>query len=559
MFRFLHGYWPKVWEAQVNAGLVGENDGIRFCQSLLLPEGAKFNELAAVGGELYNIVSQRKCPFYIDRVQGGCYIEDYPYDEKLIATYKEMLGDLFWGLQIHEWMSNYQYDVYGKLKDLPREKWTEKEIEEFIFKKYPYPCVFLESATAKELAERGRPENLQAFYKNITDIYRKRLQIANLIPCDSACLAYGFEVSAGAKRIMPEVGAQTGDARIQICYARGMTRAEGRAFGIYYEPWGGSPFSACCYHKDNKNEWGIGESADFPFETQGPNGGSSRSLQKRIFLYGFLSGAEFMSEEWGICNTFCDWEQFELSPYGQVKKEFLDFARKYTDIGEAVVPIAMVLPKDLMVLDNLYLDDVYCGFRVQSEELARIKQGIRAVFAQQLPMMGNETKTLKNSDIPDAIDLLNEDEAVLDRYDYLIDLTCNPDFAKKHQNLCAIEDIKPVLREKLPCYVEGNAHWLVNQRTTGGYYLTVFNHSGIERTVAEGEVGLAEAETEVILSFASGAVPTLCEGDGKLDLTDGQYRLTIPAGGWALIRFADQGEKQQVSDNLRKTPNEIRN
>ena len=37
-----------------------------------------------------------------------------------------------------------------------------------------------------------------------------------------------------------------------------MTRKDGRSFGIYYEPWGGAPFSACCYHKEKKNEWGIG-------------------------------------------------------------------------------------------------------------------------------------------------------------------------------------------------------------------------------------------------------------------------------------------------------------
>lgn len=49
MFRFIHGYLPGVWEAQVKAGLVGENDGIRFCQSLLIKEHLKFNELAAVG------------------------------------------------------------------------------------------------------------------------------------------------------------------------------------------------------------------------------------------------------------------------------------------------------------------------------------------------------------------------------------------------------------------------------------------------------------------------------------------------------------------------------
>ena len=34
-----------------------------------------------------------RCPFYIDRLQGGCYIEDYPYDRTLIEEYKALLGD----------------------------------------------------------------------------------------------------------------------------------------------------------------------------------------------------------------------------------------------------------------------------------------------------------------------------------------------------------------------------------------------------------------------------------------------------------------------------------
>ena len=155
MFRFIHGYLPEVWEAQVKAGLVGENDGIRFCQNLMLNDEMKFNSLAAVGGELYKILSERKCVFYIDRMQGGCYIEDYPYDEELLRAYKEMLGENFWGFQMHEWMSNYRFDVFGKLGELSADEWTKEKIEKFIFEKYPYPYLNLESMTAEEMAASG--------------------------------------------------------------------------------------------------------------------------------------------------------------------------------------------------------------------------------------------------------------------------------------------------------------------------------------------------------------------------------------------------------------------
>ena len=86
-------------------------------------------------------------------------------------------------------MSNYWHDVFCKLNDLPKEDWTEEKIKKHIFKKFPYPHLFLESATAKEMAEYGKPENINEFLKNITSIYKKRLKTAELIPCDSYYLA----------------------------------------------------------------------------------------------------------------------------------------------------------------------------------------------------------------------------------------------------------------------------------------------------------------------------------------------------------------------------------
>ena len=55
-FIFFHGYSPETWDAMVRHGLVGDNDGIRFCQSIRIDESLKFNELAKVGGTLYHII-----------------------------------------------------------------------------------------------------------------------------------------------------------------------------------------------------------------------------------------------------------------------------------------------------------------------------------------------------------------------------------------------------------------------------------------------------------------------------------------------------------------------
>ena len=192
MFRFIHGYLPKVWEAQVKAGLVGENDGLRLCQDILLDENMKFNKLAEKGGEVYKILAERKCVFYIDRLQGGTYIDEYPYDKEILKEYEDLLGENFWGFQIHEWLSNYRYDVFGKLNDLPENEWTKEGIEKFIFKKFPFPYLMLESMTAQEMADAGKPKNPEEFYRNMTDIFKKRQELGQLLPCDSGYLAYAF-------------------------------------------------------------------------------------------------------------------------------------------------------------------------------------------------------------------------------------------------------------------------------------------------------------------------------------------------------------------------------
>ena len=541
MLTFLHGYMPGLWEAQVNAGLVNEGDGIRFCQSKLIRPELKFNTLAAKDSKLFNIVSELKTPFYIDRLQGGAYIDDYVFDSKLLDSYRELLGDNFWGFQMHEWLSNYRGDL-NKLEDLVCADWTVEGIEKHIRKKFPFPCLFLESMTAEEMAHYGHPTNADELYANMTAIYKKRIaEVGELLPCDSYFLAYPFEFEAGASRVMPEVGAQTPDAKIQICFARGESLARKKSFGVYYETWGGNPFSTCCYQKDEKNEWGIGESADFPFSAAGPNGGSSRSLQKRIFLYSLFSNAEFISEEWGLCNVFNDWEDYELSPYGEVKKEFIDLVRKYSDVGKKLAPFAAVLPADFKVLEGIRSPEIHLSYPIfgaEQKKLALIKEKICQIFSTPTQMLGSETSTLINSDMPDCVDILTDIPSALSSYDYLIDLTCDPKFAAEHSNICLAEDIPSLAKKLLPCYVEGGLHWTVNERKGGGFYLAVFNHSGVMRSVAEGEYVLPEASVTSKVSFAASEVsPRVLEGGGKLEKENGEYRLTLSGGDWCLIAF----------------------
>ena len=70
---------------------------------------------------------------------------------------------------------------------------------------------------------------------------------------------------------------------MQIALRRGVSNALGREWGVYYEPWGGDPFSTYNFMENGENEWYItNENFGFHFYE---NGGSSMSLAKRLFYY----------------------------------------------------------------------------------------------------------------------------------------------------------------------------------------------------------------------------------------------------------------------------------
>lgn len=544
MFTYLHCYMPQTWAAQINAGLIRPGDGIRFSQSLDIDESLKFNNLAAVGGDLYNYVKEHNCPFYIDRLQGGCFLEEYPYDMELVNAYRSMLGDKFWGFQMHEWGSNLRSD-FGKITSNNCPEWTAEAIEATIRRAYPYEHTFVEAMNVREYAALGGvPKTYQDYLRVMHDLFAKRQAYVDgdLLPCDSYFQAQKLEVDAGAKRLMPEIGAQTPNTRIQVAYARGMARAAGIPFGTYYEPWGGSPFSACCYQRDGLNEWNI-DNKSFPYHTAGGNGGSSRSLQQRMHLYSYMAGASFMAEEWGMCNTFYDWENFELTPYGQIKKDFLDFADRYPDIGEPVVPVAIVLPKDMPVLDMALSPTTYLGYPVEGEfdeKLALVVDAIKHLLVDSAPMCGTETTNLRNYMTPDAIDIIHEDSPTVGQYPILVDCTCNPAFAAAHKrSIETARDVRMMIHELLPIRLHGGASMQITRnRTTGEQYVLLMNNSGVVRSVSDGETFLPDGDICVGLTVKGGKTLRQLEGNGSAVMGDADmYHVTIPSGGWFFAKF----------------------
>ncbi len=547
-FTYFEGYHPRVWDGLVRRGFIRRMTGLRYCQNRMLSDELKFNCLAARGRDIDRIQRELDCPLYIDRLQGGCYIDTYPYDPVLLADYRERLGDRFWGFQMHEWMSNYRSDI-AKLTRAECPAWTAEDIERTIRTQFPVKYLFLEAMTAPEMAELGKPEDYRDFFAHAKWLYERRmLDHGELIPCDSAFLAFKLELEMArdhcpghTHRIMPEVGAQTPNSRLQIGYARSMAKAYGAEFGVYYEPWGGSPFSACCYNRvPVDNEWNIGQPGDFPFQTCGENGGSSRSLQRCIHLYGYFAGASFMSEEWGMCNTFYDWQDCEVSPYGQVKLDFLDFVERYPERGCQLTPVALVLPREMMVLDGIPASGDRYGYPLAEADgaaLRRIREQIGLVFANPTSMCGTEAHALINSTVPDVFDLIHADAPTLGAYDYLVDLSGGQIPTAYRDRIIPVEDAVACACRALPCTVEGNVHWMVNTCPDGHFYLILFNHSGVARTVENGEYTIPEATANARILIPSGRSLVRLEGSNSVARTVDGYTVTVEPGDWFLGRF----------------------
>lgn len=535
---FLHGYYPGFWEAYERRGLLNKNSGIRFCQSIDIPEELKFNNLAAVNGDFYNLVSELKCPVYIDRLQGGCFFEGYDYNMSLVKEYEKMLGDKFYGFQMHEWMSNFVSDTRKLIRGNCPEPWTEQNITDTILKVYDYEHVFTESMSPAELAEAGNIKDIHTYIATMKNLFEKRQKYTGgkVIPCDSCMLGFSLEFKSGAERVMPEIGHQTRNTAIQVAYARGMAKAYKKDFGTYYEPWGGDPFSACNYHKNSENEWNIKEDS-FPFRSAGGDGGSSRSLQSRMMLYSYISGASFISEEWGLFNTFYDHDDFELSPYGQTKLDFIRFTEKYPDIGKPVTPIAVVIPEDVEFVDEIYSTEPYWhGFVAPDSLVSKVKdmrKGLNYLYNYS-DRFGSENGSLVNLLLPDAFDIVNEDCFDESGYDYIINLTGNRNFGNK---CIELDDVPAVLDKVLPCKVTGGLHHIVNKGTDGKYYLTIFNNTGIIRSVEKGEIRMKEAEKTVCISVKNSRQLTMLEGDSVISADDGCYHITVPAGGFFFGSF----------------------
>ncbi len=568
MLKFIHVYTEESFQGLFEKGLWREGDGLKLMHKNYLPKERSFNEIAKVGGLLFSRLKELNCPFYIDRFQGGIpFPYSYDYDKNLLDEYKNMLGDKFLGFQMHEWVSNFESENKRVLE--AENKWIaecgsldgfwEHYIEAA---KTDSMALFVEAWSVEEWSKMKHPKNAEEFISELYRMWKLRMEQTGgpLFPADSGCLAPKIEIEMGAKMLLPEIGWQIEGTRVQIAYNRGMAKAANIPWGVYYECWGVNQDGKDEFSYDRftvpysldtfDNEWtenGLHRQIVERTHSNPENGGSSRSLQERMWVYAYFSGAEYMGEEYGICNTFRNLKNFGLSEYGLTKKKFLDFATKYPNLGKTYTPVAVVLPAELSVY-TLDGSDNYLGYPLNefditfAEKVRTIKRTMNQLFykkAEGYDWVGRDAHCMQNTDYPDVFDIIHADmKYALKEYEYIIDLTGDPDFLKSHSNIITVDELDSVFANALPCRFSKTLHTVYN-RTDRGWLVFVANNKGIVRNVDKGEY--AEENSTVISDIAlkDKKQITKLEGSGEMLFVGKEYIVSLGAGEWIILEIQE--------------------
>ncbi|MBE6655505.1 MAG: hypothetical protein E7609_01375 [Ruminococcaceae bacterium] len=436
--------------------------------------------------------------------------------------------------------------------------------------------VSFSQGTPEYYANLTYAETVKDFIEEIRALFAWRMEgtANNILPVDSYFLFTKMQDELGMRTFMPEVGCQIPLMRQAVALARGTARAKGKTWGTYYECWradrneeGNIRYCMPCFTEDGFNEWYLTQDlhGNDDYTTHGENGGSSRLLQERLYFHTLMSGADYFGEEWGFRCSYYDTKDYVLTPYGKVKKEFIDTAAGIHGI-EAKTPIALVLPLDYACVEipETFDERCYIGTRrgkymsvklteAESEYYGHIEDLLTLLF-NRVPeeAFGNEGHVLANGRFGDVFDIVYEDatDEQLAKYDYLIDATADGRFAKANpamaQKILSGADIGKltneldrVIPEVMPVYVDG-LHWLVSTDDKGRRFLTVFNNEGNMRTSAKGDVINRACDKRVKITLKNGALEVFKNAREDIHLEkvdDKTYYATVSAADFVVFTF----------------------
>ena len=575
--KFFHVYNEEYFEGLVKNNLINKDTGFKIQHNFSMPDSLKYNEFAAIGSKLHSYIKENKFPFYVDRIAGGTTYHKYDFDKRLNEEYLNILGDWFLGFQLHESASNRNNDwrnlaryMNGPDGPFDLEELRKNSIRKSATTPDGTTLYGFAQGTPEEYAPMRKAKTLKEFIEEIRVMYEKYMKMTDglILPCDSYYLFSNMQGKLGMRTFMPEVGCQIGQMRVAVATARGAAGVFGRTFGTYYETWMEShdhKYSMPCFNKEPGNEWYLSqEQHGDDFTSYGEKGGSSRYLQKRIYFYTLMSGADYMAEDWGLNCSYSSMVTFELSPYGLAKKDFIDFA---SDVGKisARVPFAIVLPTEYEAPEVLDIFGKYrfgehrCTYmlRDMNDEEARYvnhaEDVLKFLFGRDEDnTYGTEGHTITNSRFGDLFDIIYEDapEEVFKKYDALIDASIDSGFinAKKNDGYKIFSsldfdklaaDVNNEARKILPVTVDG-LHWLLSDGEEKRY-LTIFNNEGNNRNLTDGDCIIRDADRVVTVTFKEpGSLSLIKHGydvPEVIKCNEYTYKVKVPAAGFAIFEY----------------------
>ena len=575
--KFFHVYNEEYFDGLVKNNLINKDTGFKIQHNFSMPSRLKYNEFAKLGSRLHSYIKENKFPFYVDRIAGGTTYHEYNFDKELNEEYLNILGDWFLGFQLHESASNRNNDwnnlaryMNGSEGPFDLEELRKNSIRKSATTPEGKVLHGFAQGSPEEYAPMRKAKTVGEFIEEIRVMYEKYMKMADglILPCDSYYLFSNMQGKLGMRTFMPEVGCQIGQMRVAVATARGAAGRFGRTWGTYYETWMESndhKYSMPCFNKEPGNEWYLSqEQHGDDFTSYGEKGGSSRYLQKRIYFYTLMSGADYMAEEWGLNCSYSDMNTFELSPYGFAKKDFIDFAAKVGKI-KARVPFAIVLPMEYEAPEVL---DIFGKYRFGEHRGTYMRHDMNDTEARYVNhaedvlkfffgrdednTFGTEGHPITNSRFGDMFDIIFEDapDEVLKRYDALIDASCDSGFAdaKKNSGYRIFEsldfdklanDVRCTAGAIMPVNVDG-LHWVLSEGE-GKRYLTVFNNEGNNRTLECGDDIIREADKTVTVSFKEPCELKLAKHGfdaPEVTKTDAKtYKVMVPAAGFAIFEY----------------------
>ncbi len=571
--KFFHVYNEECYVGLEKNGLLNKDTGFKIQHAFSVPAERKFNQYAAEGTKLYNMIADHKIPFYVDRIAGGITWHKYPFDKALIRKYDELLGNWFMGFQLHESASNRRQDWAAIMKATgekgPYSLETLNNVLVSPYAKMPDGTMLktVSHDPVEIYANLRYSETPETFYEEIKAMYQRRLDETDghIIPCDSYYMATRLDNELGMQTFMPEVGCQIPQMRQQLALARGIARATGKTWGAYYECWREVPgvgYCMPCFNTDPSNEWYLTQELHpDDFSSYGENGGSSRLLQNRIYYYALMCGADYFSEEWGLNCSYTSMQTFDLSAYGKLKKNFINKALTLQGV-KPVTPFAIVLPKSYSFVEVPTMFETYevgvhrdtymeCVLTPEQKKyFGHVEDVLKLFFARKGQAIGNESHVITNSRFADVLDIVYEDTPGMDKYEYLIDASPDGAFARANADKYKIlestdlakleENVQKLIPELMPCYVD-DLCWLVSKDETGRRFVSIFNNEGNERSIEKGDIIHSEADKVVTLTFKEPAqLQVVAESamECKIQKLDNKtYKIMVPAAGFVVLEY----------------------